>query len=119
LPPKILYALALADAVLANVVSASRLGEVLGGEAQSRAQQAALTAIADFEDICPVWPHWPRHFPPSPPPPWQDDEVTPSELFFAGSRFLLAMESIADARVQEALNGAGNKLMNMALEKMQ
>lgn len=117
LPPKDLYALALADAMLARVVSLSQLGRILGGEAGANMQKAAVAAVADFEEICPRWPHWPKHWPPPPPPPWEEGEMAASQLFLAGSRLLLAAETVGDATVQRALDTAGNKLMDMGVEK--
>ena len=116
LPPKALYALALADATVAEVISASRTGAILGGEAGANLQKRALSMVSDFEEICPRWPRWPKHWPPPPPPPWHDEQMDPSHLFFAGSRFLLATDTVENDRVQNALAAAGDKLIDMALE---
>jgi len=117
LPPKDLYALALSDATVARVVSLARVGRMLGGEAGANMQRAAVSAVADFEEICPRWPRWPKHWPPPPPPPWQEEEMAASQLFLAGSRLVLAAEVVEDATVQKALDDAGSKLMDMGIEK--
>jgi hypothetical protein len=50
-------------------------------------------------------------------PPWEREEMTASELFFAGRRFLLASEMVDDAALKKSLEQAGEKVMEMGLEK--
>jgi hypothetical protein len=111
LPPKTLYALALADATIAQAFALRA-----GPSGSESGQRRVLTAISEFVELCPRWPRWPKHWPPPPPPPWQQDEMTASELFFAGSRFLLAAEMMDDAALKQSLERAGEKVMEMGLE---
>jgi hypothetical protein len=50
-------------------------------------------------------------------PPWEREEMTASELFFAGRRFLLASEMVDDAALKKSLEQAGEKVMEMGLQK--
>ena len=107
LPPREFVAIAVADAHLSEIVRLASVGE-------SNANRTALHMIAEIDDICPPnWPWPPKgRFPPPPPPWWEADEpMRPSELFFMGSRFLLAGETAVEAEVRQALTRTGLNMM--------
>ena len=116
LPPRELYALALADAHISDLLNFDRVGTLFGGEAGERATERSLRVVSEIEELCPRWPRWPQGWPP-PPPPWHlDEEMTATELFVLGLRFLAATEVIEQGKVQEALTSLGEKALNLSLQ---
>jgi hypothetical protein len=113
LPPREIFAITLADAHLSEIVRLAELSARLGEEGRAM-RKAALTLIGDFDEICPPnWPRRPKLKWPVPPLPWPFEGVRmePAELFFAGSRFLLASDVVADTELKSALAETGLRLM--------
>jgi hypothetical protein len=112
LPPREFVAIAVADAHLSEIVRLANIGETAGS-------RSAIRLIAEIDDICPPnWP-WPPKgpFPPPPPPWWEVEEpMRASELFFMGSRFLLAGETAIDEAVRQALTRTGTKMMEASVK---
>ena len=118
LPPREAYALALADAHIQELVSLHRAGALLGGEVAERALGQSLRQIADIDELCPRWPKWPFVWPPPPPPPWEiDEEMSPTELFLFGSRFMAAAGLVKQENLQNALASLGGKALTLGTEK--
>jgi hypothetical protein len=117
LPPKAHFALTLADAHVQELLSLDRLGSLLGGEAQERALERSLRAVAEIDEICPRWPRWPKGWPPPPPPPWEREEMSPTELFFFGTRVLAAADLVEQERLQRALTGLGEKALGLSMQQ--
>lgn len=118
LPPKALYALALADAHIEEVLGLDRVGALLGGEVAERGQDWALRLIADLDELCPRWPKWPRVWPPPPPPPvWENEEMTSTELLLYGTRLLAASELLQQERLQGALADLGERALDLSLNR--
>jgi len=115
LPTKALRALALADAHIQEVLDLDRIGALLGEGVAERAQQRALRLVADLEELCPRWPHWPRHWPPPPPPPERHEEMTRTELFVFGMRFLAASELAEQGALRDGLGRLGEKALGLSL----
>src|SRR4051812_4756961 len=110
LPPRELYALALADAHIRELQTHDRMATLLGGRAAERALERSVRLVAEIEELCPPrWPRWPKVWPPPPPPPWSREEMTPTESFVFGARMLAAAELMEQERLQEALAGLGEK----------
>ena len=117
LPPRETYALALADAHIQELLSIHRVGSLLGGEVEERALGQSLRQIADIDELCPRWPRWPIGWPPPPPPPWQlDEEMSPTELFLFGSRFMAAAGLVKQENLQNALASLGGKALTLGTE---
>ncbi|HBL30603.1 MAG TPA: hypothetical protein DD490_27525 [Acidobacteria bacterium] len=116
LPPKELYALALADAHIHEIFTLDRIGSLLGGKAEERSVRKALGAVADLDEICPRWPRWPKGWPPPPPPPGGREAMSPTELFVFGSRLLAASEQVEQGKLQEALGALGEKALGLSLQ---
>jgi hypothetical protein len=117
LPPREAYALALADAHIQELVSLHRAGALLGGEIAERALGQSLRQIADIDGLCPRWPKWPFVWPPPPPPPWEiDEEMSPTELFLFGSRFMAASGLVKQENLQNALASLGGKVLTLSTE---
>jgi hypothetical protein len=118
LPPREAYALALADAHIQELVSLHRAGALLGGEIAERAIGQSLRQIADIDELCPRWPKWPFVWPPPPPPPWEiDEEMSPTELFLFGSRFMAAAGLVKQENLQNALANLGGKALTLGTER--
>lgn len=118
LPPGERRALALADANLQEVFALDRAGALLGEEAGRRGQDRALHLIAQIEELCPRWPLWPKSWPlPPPPPPWERDQVMPTELFLFGTRVLAASQEFDQGRLQDALAGLGEKALSLSMNR--
>lgn len=116
LPPKELYAvaLALADAYIQDVLELDRIAAVFGGEAEERGVGRSLRLVAEVDDLCPLWPWWKRRWPVPPRPPWEE-EMNPTELLIFGSRFLVASELAEHGQIQDALAGLGEKAMGLSM----
>lgn len=119
LPPGAAHALALADVHITEVISLDRVGALLGGEATDRSLGRALQLVADVDELCPRWPHWPRGSwpPPPPPPPWWNGEMTSSELFMFGSRILAAADAVESEKLQAALVSLGEKALGLSMQQ--
>ena len=115
LPPRVRYALTLADTHILEVVTLDRMATMFGGEVAANAVERAARLIADDDELCPRWPHWPKLWPPPPPPPWQDGEMRPTELFVFGTRFLAATEVLEQGRLQEAASSLGAKALDLSM----
>ena len=112
LPPRESYALALADAHIQELLSLHRAGSLLGGEVAERALEQSLQQIADIDELCPRWPRWPKVWPPPPPPLWElDEEMSRTELFLFGSRFVAAAGLVRQEKFQGALVSLGEKAL--------
>jgi hypothetical protein len=117
LPPRELHALTLADSHIQEVLTLDRIGTLLGGESTKRTLDRALRLVADIDEICPRWPHWPKGWPPPPPPPWQrDEQMTLTELFVFGARFLAASELVEQGKLKDALAGLGEKALGLSMK---
>jgi len=117
LPPREIIAMAIADTHLAQVVQFANGARLLGEEAGAPMQAVALRMIAEIDDLCPpFFPRWPKRFPPPPPWPPVGERMEPSEMFLAGSRFLLAADMVEHAEINAALTGTGLKLMETAMQ---
>jgi hypothetical protein len=117
LPPRETYAVALADAHIQELLSLHRAGSLLGGEVAERALGQSLRHIADIDELCPRWPRWPMVWPPPPPPPWEfDEEMTRTELFLFGSRFVASAELVKQEKLQTALVSLGEKALILSTE---
>lgn len=114
LPPKELRALALADAHIQEILDLDRIGALLGEGTAERAQQRALRLVADLEELCPRWPRWPRHWP-TPPPPERHEEMTRTELFVFGMRFLAASELAEQGALRDGFGRLGEKALGLSL----
>jgi hypothetical protein len=117
LPPKALYAVALADKYIEEVLALDRVGALLGGEVMERAQDRALCLIAEIDELCPRWPKWPKVWPPPPPPPWEAEEMSPTELLLYGARLLAASGLMEQERLQLALADLGEKALDLSLNR--
>lgn len=119
LPPQELSALALADVHIHEVLGLDRLGALLGGEVAERTLDRSLRLVAEIDELCPRWPRWPKGWPtgwpPPPPPPRPDEEMTVTELFVFGSRFLAASELAEQGPLQDALAGLGEKALGLSM----
>lgn len=115
LPPKELYAVALADAYIQDVLELDHIAAVFGGEAEERGVDRSMRLIAEVDDICPEWPWWRKHWPVPPRPPWEE-KMNPSELLIFGSRFLMASELAEHGQIQDALAGLGEKAMGLSMQ---
>ncbi len=118
LPPRERYALLLADATISEIVAVSNMGMLFGSDAGQRMQEVALRQLANFEEMCPRWPPWPKTWPPPPPPPWEREEMAATELFVVGARLAAAADVAQDERLQGALADAGSRLMEMGVGKL-
>ena len=116
LPPRELYALALADGHIQELLNLDRVGALFGGDVTERALGRSLQLVAEIDDLCPRWPHWPKGWPPPPPPPWEREEMTATELFVFGSRFLAASELVEQEKLQEALTALGEKALGLSVQ---
>jgi hypothetical protein len=114
LPPRVLYALTLADAHIHELLAFDRIGSLFGGEAAERTQERALRVIAEIDELCPRWPKWPKGWPPPPPPPWGQEVMIPTELFVFGTRLLAASELMEKGRLQESLSRLGEKALELS-----
>ena len=117
LPPREAYALALADSHIRELLALDRMGTLLGGEVAERTLDLSLRNVSEIDEICPRWPRWPKGWPPPPSPPWEREEMSPTQLFVLGSRFLAASELVEQARLQEALTGLGEKALNLSMQQ--
>ena len=117
LPPRETYALALADAHIQELLSLHRAGSLLGGEVEERALNQSLRQIADIDELCPRWPRWPIVWPPPPSPPWQlDEEMSRTELFLFGSRFVAAAGLVKQEKLEGALIALGERALVLSTE---
>jgi hypothetical protein len=117
LPPRALFAMAIADAHIQEVLSLDRIGALMGDEIEERALNQALRQIGDVNELCPRWPRWPRVWPPPPPPQWDlGDEMTSPELFLFGTRFIGAAGLVGQERLQGALVQLGEKALNLSAQ---
>ena len=107
LPPRESQALMLADAHIQDLLTLDRIGTVFGAEPLERTVGLGLKTIADMDELCSRWPHWPKVWPP--PPPWQQEEMTPTELFVFGARLLASAELFEQGKLQNALAGLGDR----------
>jgi hypothetical protein len=111
------YALTLADAHLLEILSLDVAGSLLGGDVSKRALDRSLRMVADIDELCPKWPTWPRVWPPTPPPRGQlGDEMTATELFLFGTRFLAAAELLQHENLQGSLVGLVEKALALSSE---
>jgi hypothetical protein len=116
LPPKELHVLALADAHIQEFLALDRIGTLLGGDVAERAQERALRVAAEIDELCPRWPRWPRVWPPPPPPPFGDrEQMTRTELFVFGARFLAASELMEQGKLQAAVSQLGEKALKLSM----
>jgi hypothetical protein len=115
LPPRAAYAMALADANIAEIMSLDRAATLLGDEASQRLLERSLRLVADIDEICPRWPHWPKTWPPPPPPPWSRDTMSETELFVFGSRILAASEVVELGQLRDALSGLGERVFSLSM----
>jgi hypothetical protein len=118
LPPKALYALALADAHIQEILSLDAAGALLGGEVSKRALDRSLRIVADIDELCPRWPAWPKIWPPPPPPPpfHLGDEMTATELFVLGTRFLAAADLVQHENLQGSFVRLGEKALALSAD---
>ena len=117
LPPREFYALSLADAHIQQILSLDAAGALLGGEVAERAFDRSMRLIDEIDDLCPRWPKWPGIWPPPPPPPFQlGDEMTRTELFLFGTRFLGAADLITHEKLQGSLAGLGEKALTLSTQ---
>jgi hypothetical protein len=117
LPPRAIYAMTLADAHIREILSLHAAGALLGGEASQRAMDQSLRLLADLEDLCPRWPKFPRIWPPPPPPPFQlGDEMTQTELFLFGTRFLAAAGLVRNENLEGSLAKLGEKALTLGMQ---
>lgn len=115
LPPREFHALSLADAHIHELLTLDRMGALLGGEVSDRTLERALKTLAEIDELCPRWPPWPKNWPPPPPPPWWREEMTATELFVFGSRFLAAADLAEQGKLQESLSALGEKALNLSM----
>lgn len=118
LPPGERHALALADAHIQEVFALDRAGAFFGAEVARRAEEQALQLVAEIDELCPVWPRWPRGW--LPPPRWPSrgrEEMTPTELLLFGTRLLAGSEALGQGRLQDALADLGAKVLNESLNR--
>ena len=114
LPPRERYALTLADAHIQELLTLDRMATLLGDEVRGRALERSMRLVSEIDDLCPRWPRWPKRWPP-PPPPWQHhEEMTVTELFVFGSRFLAASELMEQGELQEATIRLGEKALEQS-----
>ena len=118
LPPKALYALALADAHIFELLALDRAGALLGGEVTERALDRGLRIVAEVEDLCPpLWPRPPKGgWPPPPRPPWENEQMANPELFVLGTRFLAAADLIEQESLQAEVLRLGEKVLDQSLQ---
>lgn len=116
LPPKVVYARAVADTHIRGLLALDRMGALLGGEVAQRTLQSALSQVADMEDLCPTWPIWRGWPPPGPPPPWLKDEMDPIELFVYGTRFIAASDVFGQEKLGAALTQLGEKALTLSMQ---
>ncbi len=119
-PPPLLrlrdaYAFALADAHIGELLALDRIGAMFGGEVAERTLERSLRHAAEIEELCPRWHRWPKGWPAPPPPPWQDETMTATELFAFGIRFVAAAEQIEQERLQQAFVGVGEKALGLSM----
>jgi hypothetical protein len=118
LPPGELHALRIADAHIQEIMTLDRMGSLLGGEVMERTMERALSLVAEIDDICPRWPHWPHVWPPPPPPPpWWREEMTATELLLLGSRFLAASQLIEQEKLRSAVGQLGEKALSLSMQR--
>jgi hypothetical protein len=116
LPPKELYALALADAHIHELLALDRAGALLGGEVAERTLDRGLRILAEVDELCPpLWPRWRKGWPP-PRPPWENEQMTNPELFVLGTRFLAAAELIEQENLQAEVVRLGEKVLDQSLQ---
>lgn len=118
LPPKALYALALADAHIYELLALDRAGALLGGEVTERALDRGMRIVAEVEDLCPpLWPRPPKGgWPPPPRPPWENEQMANPELFVLGTRFLAAADLIEQESLQAEVLRLGEKVLDQSLQ---
>ena len=118
LPPKALYALALADAHIYELLALDRAGALLGGEVTERALDRGMRIVAEVEDLCPpLWPRPPKGgWPPPPRPPWENEQMANPELFVLGTRFLAAADLIEQESLQAEVVRLGEKVLDQSLQ---
>lgn len=117
LPPKELYALALADAHIHELLALDRAGAMLGGEVTERTLDRGLRIVAEVEELCPpLWPRPRKGWPPPPRPPWENEQMTNPELFVLGTRFLAAADQIEQENLQAEVVRLGEKVLDQSLQ---
>ena len=114
LPPKVVIAIRLADAHLAQVFELDRMAQFMGAKVLEGGIQSLSGTLADVDEICPKWPKWPFPWPP-PRDDFGDDVMRPDELLVFGSQFLAASSLIANPELAAATASIGNKAMDLAL----
>ena len=115
LPPKARFALAVADAHLADFVALDRFGALSGAEVAERTAERGVRLAQELDELCPRWPHWPKGWPPPPPPPWADEVMTAPELFLYGTRFVAAAGVVEQPRLRNALAQVGEKALGLSM----
>jgi len=115
LPPRAAYAMALADANIAEILQLDRAATLLGEGSTQNLLDRALRLVADIDEICPRWPHWPKHWPPPGPPPWWRETMADTELFVFGSRILAASELAEVGQLRDAMSGLGERVFSLSM----
>ena len=117
LPPRERMALALADAHIQEVLNLDRIGTLFGADVAQRAVERGFGIVSELDDLCPRWPRWPGSWPPPPPPPFgHGEQMTPTELFMFGARFLAASELASQERLKGALAALGEKALGLSMQ---
>jgi hypothetical protein len=117
LPPGELQASLVADAHIHELLGLDRLGALFGGEVAQRTRERSLQVVGEIEELCPRWPRWPNGFPPPPPPPWgREDEMSVTQLFVFGTRFLAAAEMAEQSELRQGLTGVGEKALGLSMQ---
>ena len=118
LPPRERYSLMLGDAHIIDLLNHDRLIIVVGGDSSGRLMERALKSVQEIDELCPRWPRWPRVWPPGPPPPGTQEEMTATELFLFGTRLLAGSELFEQGKLKQALAGLGDKVLGMSMKGM-
>jgi hypothetical protein len=121
LPPRIRFAIALAEQVAERAMMLRDLSLVLPDEAQSKAFEKAKDFIGRFIDDCgtgriPPWKRWPP-----PPPPWPPQDETllgPLDLIAMGAAFNNLAALMVDDESRSLLANAGEHLLDAGLSKL-
>jgi len=114
LPPKVVVAIALADAHLTQVFETDRLAQVFGGKHVESGVSITRNVLMEIDDLCPRWPKWPFPWPPR-RLDFGEEMMGREELLIFGSRFLAASALLTQSDLAGAAAQVGNKAMDLAL----
>jgi hypothetical protein len=118
LPPRLAYAIALADEVIGSVHSFFDIAEGMPSETQGQLQEVAVSRIHAFMDDCGNGriPRWPFPWPPRDSIP--GDPLSPVEMLVIGVAFHNAGQLFVDDHLRSVFQDAGGRMMDMAADQM-